>query len=507
MLLVYPPVAKSCEPPAGIARLAGVLRGHDIPCDVIDCNLEGMYYLLKMAKEPKDTWGKRAYKNQEENLDAIRNLKIYQNVDGYKRAVTELNRIIGMVGQDYGLKLSLVNYHDPNSSPIQSDDLIESATFPERNIFYPYFSDRLISIIESRQPEMIGFSLNYLSQAACTFAMAGFVKKMYPNLPIVIGGGLITSWMRNPIWENPFTEIVDHFVAGPGEDSLLALLNKENEGKALPPCYGDFPLAGYLSPGFILPYAASYGCYWNKCSFCPEKAEGNSYVTLPSHFVGNEIRDLKSQYSPSLLHFLDNAISPSLMRYMIKNPPGFNWYGFARVNSDLEDEEFCVSLRGSGCVMLKLGLESGDQGVLDKMEKGINLEMVAKSLRALKKAGIATYVYLLFGTPAESLVEARHTMDFVIKHHNEISFLNLAVFNMPINSSECLGLDVNSFYDGDLSLYTDFLHPQGWNRKEVRHFLDKEFKRNSLVSSIINRDPPFFTSNHAPFFCNMDDSV
>lgn len=500
MLLIYPPVAKPCEPPAGIARLAGVLRGHNIPCDVLDCNLEGMYFLLKMAEEPKDTWGRRAYKNKGANLDAIRNSRIYKNADGYKRAVTELNRIIGVVGQEYGLSLSLVNYHDPDNSPIQSDDLIESASFPEDNIFYPYFSHRLVSIIESSQPEMIGFSLNYLSQAACTFAMIGFVKKIYPRLPIVIGGGLITSWMRNPTWENPFTGLVDHLIAGPGEDGLLALMKKENERKGLPPCYGDFALSDYLSPGFILPYAGSYGCYWNKCSFCPEKAEGNSYVLLPSHFVGHEIQYLKSQYSPSLLHFLDNAISPSLMRYMITNPPGVNWYGFARVNSDLEDEEFCISLRNSGCVMLKLGLESGDQSVLDKMEKGINLEMVSKSLRALKKAGIATYVYLLFGTPAESLNEARHTLEFVIKHHDEIGFLNLAVFNMPINSSESSGLEVNSFYEGDLGLYTDFHHPQGWNRKEVRQFLDKEFKRNMEVASIINRDPPFFTSNHAPFF-------
>jgi len=500
MLLIYPPVAKPCEPPAGIARLAGVLRGHNIPTDVLDCNLEGMHYLLKMARQPKDTWGKRAYKNREANLDAIRNSSIYKNTDAYKKAVTELNRIVGVVGQEYGVSLSLVNYQDPDSSSIQSDDLVKSASFPEGNIFYPYFSDRLVSVIESTQPEMIGFSLNYLSQAPCTFAMVGFVKRMYPRLPIVIGGGLITSWMRNPTWENPFTGLVDHLFAGPGEDGLLALMKKKNEGKSLPPCYGDFPLSDYLSPGFILPYAASYGCYWNKCSFCPEKAEGNSYLSLPLPFVGREIEYLKSQYSPSLLHFLDNAISPSLMRYMITNPPGVNWYGFARVNNDLEDEEFCKSLRNSGCVMLKLGLESGDQGVLDKMEKGINLEMVSKSLRALRKAGIATYVYLLFGTPAESLNEARHTLEFVINHHDEISFLNLAVFNMPINSSESSSLEVDSFYEGDLGLYTDFQHPQGWNRKEVRRFLDKEFKRNPAVASIINRDPPFFTSNHAPFF-------
>jgi hypothetical protein len=31
MLLIYPPAAKPCEPPAGIAHLAGALRGNGLP--------------------------------------------------------------------------------------------------------------------------------------------------------------------------------------------------------------------------------------------------------------------------------------------------------------------------------------------------------------------------------------------------------------------------------------------------------------------------------------------
>jgi hypothetical protein len=34
----------------------------------------------------------------------------------------------------------------------------------------------------------------------------------------------------------------------------------------------------------------------------------------------------------------------------------------------------------------------------------------------------------------------------------------------------------------------------------IRQFLDKEFKRHPAIASILRRDPPVFTSNHAPFF-------
>ena len=52
MLLIYPPMAKPCEPPAGIARLAGALRGHRIPCTLLDANLEGQRFLLAGQLEP-----------------------------------------------------------------------------------------------------------------------------------------------------------------------------------------------------------------------------------------------------------------------------------------------------------------------------------------------------------------------------------------------------------------------------------------------------------------------
>jgi radical SAM superfamily enzyme YgiQ (UPF0313 family) len=150
--------------------------------------------------------------------------------------------------------------------------------------------------------------------------------------------------------------------------------------------------------------------------------------------------------------------------------------------------------------MLKLGLESGDQGVLDQMKKGFCLEEASRVIKTLREAGISTYVYLLFGTPSEGLAEARQTLEFTAKHADGIDFLNLALFNLPIGCQGELEVKTQQFYQGDLSLYTDFVHPKGWSRKRVREFLEKEFKRHPAVSPILRRDAPAFTSNHAPLF-------
>ena len=50
MLLIHPPVVKPCEPPAGLAKLSGFMNYHDIPCGVIDANVEGIMSLLHAAQ-------------------------------------------------------------------------------------------------------------------------------------------------------------------------------------------------------------------------------------------------------------------------------------------------------------------------------------------------------------------------------------------------------------------------------------------------------------------------
>ncbi|MFH1021224.1 MAG: radical SAM protein [Pseudomonadota bacterium] len=502
MLLIHPPAAKACEPPAGIARLAGTLRGHGLDCTLLDANMEGQMFLLAAPPPGKDTWSLRAGRNLKDNLTALRSPELYQSPSRYRRAVADVNRVLEQTGKrHHQLALSLANYQEQGLSPLNSADLIRAAENPEENIFFHYFAARLPGLIEETRPALTGISLNYLSQAPTTFAMAGFLKKRYPELPIVLGGGLVTSWLRNPDFRNPFAGLIDHCLAGPGEEALVRLLSGNFSPRHQTPSYCGLPLNEYLAPGLILPYAASSGCYWNRCLFCPEKAEGNPYLQIPPATVLTDIASLKAATRPALLHFLDNAVSPALMQALAAEPPGLDWYGFARISPLLAEVDFCRALRRSGCRMLKLGLESGDQSVLDAMHKGQDLALIEQVLHTLAEAGIATYIYLLFGTPSESLSEARRTLDFVVRHHSAITFLNLAVFNMPTGSPEAPFVARSEFYGGDLSLYTDFEHPRGWSRKEIRRFLDQEFKRHPAITRILHRDPPLFTSNHAAFFC------
>ena len=500
MILIHPPVSKPSEPPIGIAHISAALSAHGVRHYLLDANLEGLLHLLHRRHDPADTWTRRAQRNLSRNLAALKDLGTYTNMDRYRRAVLELNRLLHTGTDAHGARVSLADYTDAALSPLRSDHLLWSADHPEENIFYPYFRDRIVGLFEEAQPSHVGFSLNYLSQALSTFAMVGFIKRDFPGVKLVLGGSLVTSWLRGKIWSSSLEGLVDHAVAGPGESFLLSLAGVADGRPGTLPSYESLPLDNYLSPGRILPYSTSRGCYWNKCSFCPERAEGNRYAQGSPGRVAADLTTLTQRLRPALIHITDNAVSPAMMHALCANPPGPPWYGFARITPQLTDDDFCRALKDSGCVMLKLGLESGDQGLLDLMNKGIAVSVMSRALRSLKRAGIAVYGYLLFGTPFESEHEARETLSFVVSHSNTIDFLNVALFNLPRNSPDTGKVKTKDFYEGDLSLYTDFLHTRDWSRRKVRLFLKNEFNRHPAVRPILKRRLPHFTSNHAPFF-------
>ncbi len=470
---------------------------------LLDANREGILHLLRMPVPPekkRDVWTRRALRNLEQNLSSMRDPALYRHVDRYARAVRDIGRVLVRAAPP-DTAVGLANYEQKGLSPIRSEDLLRAAEKPEINPFFPYFRSRLDQFFQEKAPSVVGISLSYLSQAFCAFSMIGYLKRTFPEVKIILGGGLVTSWANNLRGRNPFSGLADHLVAGPGEYQLLSLLGLSAEGgKIWRPDYHALPLDGYLSPGFILPYSASAGCYWKRCTFCPENAEDNPYVPVPPSQVLSDIKDIAETTNPALIHLLDNAISPALLEALSATRQSAPWYGFARISPRLTDPGFCRELKQSGCVMLKLGIESGDQRVLDALQKGISVETASAALKNLKKSGIATYVYLMFGTPAETEAGARKTLEFTVKHCDSIDFLNLAIFNMPVSGGTAPEVETREFYEGDLSLYTDFIHPAGWDRKHVRLFIENTFKKHPAVSAILKNDPPVFTSNHAPFF-------
>ncbi|MCG8632889.1 MAG: radical SAM protein [Desulfobacterales bacterium] len=509
MLLIFPPVGKPCEPPAGVALLSAALKTHGIDCRVYDANADGLLYLINSVtgKDAGDSWTQRALKHRENIIADLKDPSLYKNVDRYHQRVYDLNRLLTVSVDQTRFRITLSDYSDNQLSSVDSKALLKSADTHRENPFYPFFEERVRPLVSASASPWVGISLCYLNQALVGFALAGWIRENFPDKKLVMGGGLVSSWMSRPDFNNPFSGLIDVMIRGEGEQPLLELLGVPGTTKKhYIPDYGFAANHNYLAPGRILPFRASIGCYWSKCRFCPEKAETRPYSAQRAHCVINDLSAMAEAHRPDVVHLIDNAVTPAFLRALSKREFPFKWYGFVRFEKDFTDPEFCRALKRSGCEMLKLGLESGDQGVLDRMNKGTDLSVVSLTLKNLKEAGILTFVYLLFGTSFEDKPAARHTLDYVKAHQGNIDYMNLAVFNLPKFSEDAEGLATREFYHGDLSLYLNFDHPDGWDRRHVKSFLDKEFKKELGVGSRFRKNPAFFSSNHAMFFNDLETS-
>ena len=222
------------------------------------------------------------------------------------------------------------------------------------------------------------------------------------------------------------------------------------------------------------------------------------------------MRHLAAKHKIRYIQLTDNAVPVNMLKVLAERGAelnDLNWFGFVRFEPLLEDADFVARLAKSGCRMLQLGLESGSQRVLDRLGKGVRLESAARILKNLAAAGIASFVYIMLGTPGETEADAELTLAFLEEHAAEIDFMNISIMNLPrasglLDDPEAYGIssaapieDVNP-----LGLYQKFSSQGDWNRAAARRFLERRLLASVAIRSIVNRTPPLFTSNHAVFF-------
>lgn len=527
ILLIHPPAAKPAEPPLGTAVLLSHLRCKGVGAEAVDANIEAFLYLLDAdrlscsAGEAPPTVLRRAIKNVPRSLDLLRSDLATSSFARYGAAVRHLNEALNVYGREGSSeRLSLGDYRHKDISPFVPADLKRLATGGTSTLFRDYYREQLLPRIADLRPRSVAITVNYLHQVLPAFELAGLIRSRFPEIPIVGGGGMFSSW-RSRLWEMgsplpPFTRIV----FGPGEKALADLAT----GKEGPPplldgsgdiCFTpDFDFAGiadYLSPRPVLPVSASRGCYWRRCLFCPEAASPTQpYACVPPSTFPDLLLSLSRQYGATDFHVTDNAIPVPILRALAARKDdlkGISWHGFVRFEKEFLDSAFLSDLYLGGCRMLQLGLESGSQRVLDRLGKGTRLDDAGRILKSLYDAGIASYVYVMLGMPGETEEDAEETLAFIEAHAEVIGFLNLSIMNLPRDSAMLedasrFGIETSSLLDeGEpLGLYRSFKSVGVWDRGAARRFLDRRLLGSPKIREIVNRTPPLFTSNHAHFF-------
>ncbi len=519
VLLLQPPALKPAAPPLGLAVLCGYLRRRQVTVRAVDANLAAYRYLLReetlAAAAPAQPGArlKRALRRAENAWHQLSSPAVLSSFPRYQSAVEHLNVALGIYrglsGQE---RLTLGDYRHGTVPEFDPVGLRRMSAGSSPTLFREFFERELLPKKVVREADLIALSINYRHQLLPAFELAGLLRRALPGLRLVAGGGMLTSW-RSVLESNPEAlAVFDHVIFGPGEEPLAELARGTGPAEffleggsalAFEADFRDLPAADYLSPDPVLPLTASRGCYWRRCLFCPEAViPTHPFLCCSPAEIADRLRTLARRWRVRFFHFTDNALPLPVLRSLAarrRSLEGLYWYGFVRFEPALADPQLLTDLAGAGCRMLQLGLESGSQAVLDRLAKGTRVETASAVLRALQRAGIASYVYVMFGTPEETEQERLATLEFLEQHADAIGFLNVAIMNLPYQSQLAVGRLGAATPPPERGLYlTGSVERE--RRARARRFIQRRLLVSPALRAIVGRTPPLFTSDHAVFF-------
>jgi radical SAM superfamily enzyme YgiQ (UPF0313 family) len=402
--------------------------------------------------------------------------------------------------------------------PFMSTEIIESLDDNQINVYRDVYKFLIADLMEKEKPDVVGISIVQQKQLISTFTFCKMIKEQSPQTHITIGGNIVTR-LRDAIKESKaLFELFDTAILYEGESAFLKLVdaldkdekdlsalpnlihkdasgeivqNKEvfaeNMDQLPPPDFDGLPLEKYFVPKLILPYLATRGCYWGKCTFCDHfQGYVEGYRTKQIAQITEEIKFLQDKYGNRYFHFTDESYPPALFRKLSRSLTDNNidiaWTTHMRFEESLLDDEVWEDAAKSGCRYLHFGYESGNDRVLKLMDKATNLDAIRTNLRMSAKYGIWNHIMGFFGFPGETEEESNDSKQFVHDNRENIHSLGfmtfvLGKFSPVAMEPEKYGVSCYKNPEWDLALDYYFTVDEGLSIQDAMEVFD-EFEQN-----------------------------
>lgn len=168
-----------------------------------------------------------------------------------------------------------------------------------------------------------------------------------------------------------------------------------------------------------MPYVtafASRGCP-AKCTFCTAPYFYGANIRYKS--VDRMVEEVKYYLENGFkeVYFRDETFTANKQFVMefcqriIDENINFTWIANARVVT--VDEEMLNMMKKAGCHLIKYGVESGVQELLDNVRKGIRLEDTRRAFELMNQVGIDSHAHMMLGIPGETEETIEQTLAFV----------------------------------------------------------------------------------------------
>lgn len=510
ILLITPPLTQINTPYPATAYLKGFLKKHNFIVSQVDLGLdlvlaifskkglESLFKQIKLTCQQLSISSNRVLQLENEYLKTIDRIILFlQNKDptlAYRicnqeflpagpriEAMEDLNWAFGPAGlQDKAKFLATLYLEDLVDLIVDTvcpyfgfsryaEKLALSATFfhslegalKQPNNFVDTITLKLLKkYLLEVNPDIVGFTIPFPGCLFSALKCSQYIKVNWPRIKIVIGGGFVSTELRD-LHSPDIFKYIDFMVTDDGENPLLQIVNylsgsiainelqrtfilSENKvlfvdgdkdlhispGDKGTPDYSDLQLDSYISileianpmhrlwgDGRWNKLTLAHGCYWKKCSFCDISLDHvKQYDPVPVRILVEQIETIVKQTGQSGFHFVDEAAPPDLLRDLaieiLTRNITITWWTNIRFEKTYT-ESLCKLLATAGCIAVTGGLETPCDRLLRKMKKGVTVAQAARVTKNFQEAGIMVHCYLMYGFPSETSQETIDSLEIV----------------------------------------------------------------------------------------------
>jgi anaerobic magnesium-protoporphyrin IX monomethyl ester cyclase len=173
----------------------------------------------------------------------------------------------------------------------------------------------------------------------------------------------------------------------------------------------------------VMPVVSARGCAF-KCTFCHYAFWDDPYRYRSPQSILSEISRNMDKYGANYINFWDDLSFGSLNQAerladaIIASGLKFNWNAAVRVDlfgnqkyPYARRRDIAEKFKIAGCLNLGFSLESGNQEILNMMNKHIDARYFFEQVKILKEVGITCSTSVVFGYPIETKETIKETFD------------------------------------------------------------------------------------------------
>ncbi len=218
------------------------------------------------------------------------------------------------------------------------------------------------------------------------------------------------------------------------------------------------------------------GCPYT-CKWCSRAVYGLSYRRRNPEKVVEELIQIKKEYNPDSLWFVDDVFTIShkwltafrdeLTRQNILIPYE------CITRADRLNEEVILMLKETGCFRVWIGAESGSQKVIDLMDRRVDVNQVREMIQLTRKHGVEAGTFIMLGYPGETEEDIEETIRHLKASNPDYFTITVAY---PIKGTE-LYQEIEAIQTTKLEWSTSTDRQVDFKRTYSRKYYDYAVKR------------------------------